>query len=312
MLILFHISYSLFRDRKLRARIFMAFLLACSILAVLQFANLGGVQTVHESRASVLDANQNIYAWYLGIALLILLGILYRNRDFHTWTTNVGLLLSGVLIVQMVLTGSRAGFLAAFAGCCALFFGGNVRKVRFRNVVLVGIMTAAFLTICLHSDIIVERFNDSIRNGDLAERQRIFPAAAQMILEKPLLGWGTYEHLLELRYRVYGNFVESDILDTHNDSLFVLTEVGILGGVPFFIGLLISFKNVWQARKQASVALPFALMTSLAVMGLSGSLLIYKLFWLILAYANASYAKPCQTVKAPAFSSHIFTPGFAK
>lgn len=285
MLALFWISCSLFRDERVRKNALCSLALSCSLLSFFQVLGIGGVDSVQESRASAFGANANEYAWFLASATISIFGLLYRSRRLKTRWLAVALPAMALLIIQVVRTGSRGGILALLCGFIAFSLGDNLRRVRLRNLASAAVVVLILVSLCLGISTIRERFEQSIFNGDLAERQIIYPASIAMIEEKPLLGWGPYNHLKELHYRV--PFSREDLCDTHNVALFVFTEVGLVGGLPFIVGLAISYLKVWRARKNTHVAIALALFSSLMVMSISGSVLIFKLFWLLLAFALA-------------------------
>ena len=74
----------------------------------------------------------------------------------------------------------------------------------------------------------------------------------------------------------------------HNLYLWILKETGLLGAIPFFIGLWLCWRSVWKARGSAQGTLPLACLVFMLVINMNGTYLYYKLFWLVLAYALAS------------------------
>jgi O-antigen ligase len=103
-----------------------------------------------------------------------------------------------------------------------------------------------------------------------------------MFLERPFLGWGYVELDTELGYRM-------GLIDrpkgTHNLVLHLLLEVGVVGAVPFFVGLFLCLRAAWSARRGPQGVLPLAILVTMLVGSLAGHLLARKEFWLILALA---------------------------
>jgi O-antigen ligase len=130
-----------------------------------------------------------------------------------------------------------------------------------------------------------KRWEETIGEGRLAGRERIYPAATQMFLERPLFGWGTVQNLYVLGPRV--GLVKRD---THNLALFVLTETGLAGGIPYFIGVGLAAAAAWRARRGPLGIAPVALMACLLVVNMSITWHVRKIHWLVLGLALASPA----------------------
>ena len=82
-----------------------------------------------------------------------------------------------------------------------------------------------------------------------------FSAAWEMFLEKPLIGWGPANNISELGSRLG---LGSAIGMPHNVYLWLLTETGLLGTVPFLAGLWLCWRRgmegtSWQPTSVADV-----------------------------------------------------------
>jgi O-antigen ligase len=107
-----------------------------------------------------------------------------------------------------------------------------------------------------------------------------------MIKEKPLMGWGVYNfsYELEQRAQLYGY----ERIDAHNLILYILTATGVLGAIPYFIGIGLCVRSAWKARDGAHGIVPFAMVIALLVSDMSVSGINWKHHWYVLAYALAS------------------------
>jgi len=128
----------------------------------------------------------------------------------------------------------------------------------------------------------LERWEQTYYEGSLEGREDIFSAAAEMISERPLLGWQPVNWFYELGQRVGGEWTWRG-RDVHNLYLAVLLEVGVLGATPFFIGLWWCARSAWRARRERLGLLPLALLVTLLAGSMAGTSLYYKVPWLILA-----------------------------
>jgi O-antigen ligase len=193
----------------------------------------------------------------------------------------------GALIGFAVLeTGSRGGLLALLGGMLVFGLGAESMRLRFRNAVI-GAMAIALLVLgTLHLPMMKNRLEDSVRNGNMAGREQLYPALWTMFLEKPLLGWGPVANTYELAARIGER--ERPARAAHNIVLELLTATGVVGAVPFLIGAWLCVRDAWHARRGAHGVLPLALCCSVFLSNMSGDWIASKLIWLVLAYAYAS------------------------
>jgi hypothetical protein len=78
----------------------------------------------------------------------------------------------------------------------------------------------------------------------------------------------------------------------------LLLEVGLLGAVPFFVGLWLCLTGAWKARAGKYGNLPFALLAMTLSANLTHTYLGRKPQWLILAFAVAAAATAVQRTAA--------------
>jgi hypothetical protein len=64
--------------------------------------------------------------------------------------------------------------------------------------------------------------------------------------------------------------------------------VGVIGGIPFLVGLGMFWKAAWNSSTKVAGLLPMALTTAVLVGSLAVPLVTRKFFWLTLAFAIAS------------------------
>jgi O-antigen ligase len=153
--------------------------------------------------------------------------------------------------------------------------------------VLLGI--GFFFWLAFQSDIVRHRFMVALEEGEMSERELIYPAAWQMFMEKPVVGWGPVTNTTELGTRL-GLYGHEDRIDAHNLILYVITATGIVGAIPFFLGTFLCVNAAWKGRGGAHGILPLAMIVTLLTSDMSVSGLNWKQHWLVLAYALASGA----------------------
>jgi O-antigen ligase len=154
------------------------------------------------------------------------------------------------------------------------------------------VVTAAIglgIWVTYRSETMERRFERTLNEGSLANREEIYPEAWGMFLDKPLLGWGPTINMWELGSRVGER--DHPFRDTHDLLLEVLTVTGALGAIPFFAGILLCLRAAWKARHGPAGVLPLALLVFILVSNIGANLLYSKITWIVLAYALASHSQ---------------------
>src|SRR5262249_39837555 len=128
-----------------------------------------------------------------------------------------------------------------------------------------------------------ERWSATLNEGSMAGREDIFATAAEMILEKPVLGWGFPRFFYQLGARL-----NVPARDPHNLFLALLGDCGIVGTIPFLLGLWFCGKSAWNARLGNLQLLPLALLFTVIGAGGSGNTSVWKTQWLLFALILAA------------------------
>ena len=289
---LFLISVNLLSDRGFRAVVFRLFAWWLAAVALGMLGGAFGAGLDSENRASIVTQDPNVTAGLFTVGALCLAGdrSLFEARRARLPLLLVSLGGVAVLVTAVLQTGSRGGLISLCAGFLGLAVCGAKRTGR------TGLLTAALGLLVLGGLVRHEfqkgtttaaRLERSWSGGDVAGRTEIYAAAWQMFRERPLLGYGAANNRLVLGARL--NYPERD---THNTFLAVLTEVSALGGAFFLAALLGAVAASWRAGRRTGDAIPFALMCALLVLNTSITGSREKIFWIALAAAFASAARP--------------------
>ncbi|HKO98100.1 MAG TPA: O-antigen ligase family protein [Pyrinomonadaceae bacterium] len=294
--ILAWLAFNIMRDRDTALRALMTLALACSFLGFLQIT--GMAHSTVEAKGSVMRAavfgfHPNHLARILILGMLIFIGTLYarqkRSTAFTVFTAACLLMLGAVLLQ----TGSRGAILAL--GLALLTFAlrkGSLKK-KVLNIFGLMIMLVLLTVSALQSDVMRSRFEETIEDGDLARREKIYPTAWGMFQERPLIGWGPVTSVYELGMRL--GHPEEEIKNPHNLILYGIVTTGLLGSFPLFLGIALATFTAWKARNGPHGMLPLSMVICVLAANMSGVWLFNKLHWLMMAYALASaYYGPAQ------------------
>jgi O-antigen ligase len=282
MLVLFWISYNLFQHQQLIKGALLAFSAGCILLSILQVGG-SAAMAIAQGRVSALSQDANTLGSVLSLGLLALLGLAYgrTSQDGRiSWLAWTGF---GSLAAGIVLTGSRGALLSLLAGIMCLAARPGHTTLRLKMGLIAVLAVCSLVWAAYENDAVRTRWDRTFSESNMSGREKIMPAAWSMFIESPIVGWGPGNNTVELGYR-FGR----RILDTHNGYLWVLTETGLAGGVPYLIALWLCLRAAWRARHGPEGSLPLALLTSVFLINMSLTWHYRKMFWIILAYSVAS------------------------
>ncbi len=290
MITLFAVAHAALRDEKCARRALLAFAISCALVSTLVLLGMGGAQVVAETggRMFVSNTGPNAFAALLGLGIVCSLSYPLRYRGGGSAFV-LALLLVLPQALAVIYTGSRGGLVATVAGILALL---PLRPRLDRKTLgqLAAFASAAALLLAASGSMAVSRnrWQHTFESGSLAGREAIYPEALHMFLERPLLGWGPYLNLQELSRRLA---YPSLLRDTHNDLLWVATEMGLVGLAVLGLGVWLCIRAAITARQRHRDSLPLALLVCSLVAGMSCTNLRSPDLWVVLAYAMASGAR---------------------
>jgi O-antigen ligase len=218
------------------------------------------------------------------VALIILIYTTIRNYK-DTFRKIFLAALALPILVAMVSTGSRGAVVAFIAGAFVYLMPYyKTTKGAISAAVLAVTCVVAVVYIIADNAELVARWQEAYYDRNFSERENIFGATMEMVSERPIFGWGPIAATYQLGFLGGG----WDPMDTHNLFLYLLAEVGLVGIIPFLVGLYYCFRSAWKARHGNMGLLPLALLVTTLFGNLSGNNLLWKPQWLVLALATAS------------------------
>jgi O-antigen ligase len=283
-LVLLWVAYNLLQHERVARWCLWGFGLACVAVAGLLAGGVGvseyrGVA----GRQTVFGQGPNSIASLIGLGAVALIGLAYGRVGARQKTKLAAW--AGFLIVAAAVTrtGSRGALVGLGMGLMTLLASRGSARTRIRNALIVVLALGACVWITITSATAASRWQNTLEEGSMAGRQRIYREAFRMFEERPIRGWGPATN-----YYALGRRLNLPKRDTHNMFLWLLTEQGLVGTIPFCIGLAMCARAAWRGRKGVQGPLPLALLVAVLTVNLSGTYYVTKWFWLILAYALAS------------------------
>lgn len=293
LLVMCWISYALMRHARVARTALLMLAASCLILAFMQvtgIATRAPEYLTKSGRMTVFGFHPNNIARIFDLGLITLIGFSF-GTDKHSLRPRLIVLLSCALIgIAVVQTGSRGGLLALGTGLLVFALAGKRVGVRIRNAVIVLLALGFFTFVTIESEVTKRRFESAVQQGELARRERIYPTAWQMILEKPVVGWGPVTSSYELGRRL--GHPREPSKNSHNLILEILNVTGLVGAALFFTGTGLAVLAAWKARHRAHGLLPLALLLTVLAANMSGLWHFNKLHWIVVAYAIASLSHP--------------------
>jgi O-antigen ligase len=283
LLVFFLIACKLMTFESIAQRSLLIFSFSCVVFTVLQLVGVISTEVVGNGRITSLEYNPNTVAMLLSVGLLSIVGLTYGRNDAGMKLRLLALTTCGILLLMIVRTGSRGSQLAlALAFIALVLKPAGMPKVK--TVLAVVAVIVSLVWAASRIDAVRERWEATYYEGEIAGRDVLMSIAWEMVLERPIVGWGPVNRSYEMGIRT-GNPVDDD---PHNLYLWILVETGLFGASPFIIGLWLCLRSAWAARNGASGTLPLALLVLMLANSTKGTYLFFKIFWFVLAYALAS------------------------
>ena len=289
LLMLLWAGYNVLRDEEVFSKAPVMLVVACTVRAVLQMLNIGTshvAEWVGGERVSMLGQNSNQSAMMMAAGLIALIGLGYagsapwRRLRLLIWPAAA---LIGLAIIQ---NGSRGGVIALAMGVMTFTLGGSGMWSRIRSASVVVLALGLLIWASYNSEAMRNRFQQTASTGYMAGRERLYPELVHMFVERPILGFAPIANKYVLGGRVPQQHVPRR--DAHNLFLEVMTATGIVGLIPFMLGLWLPWRAAWRARRGPPGILPLALLVNVLMANMSGNWLAAPLLWFIMAYALAS------------------------
>jgi O-antigen ligase len=283
---LFWASYNVLKDSRVAKRALLLFIASCTLLVVLGrlgFADVGGRMAERGAgRMTMFGQDPNDLASRLDVAIIVLIGMAFGGHlryPFLIWP------LVALYLLTIEYTGSRGAYIALFVGLATLAVTANPLRLSLKGMIIAGCICALVVGIAYRSGNMLGRLERSVEDGDMSGRERIYPEAWGMVLERPGFGFGPGDSNYELETRVADNH---DYRDTHNLALEVLIACGLAGATPFFVCIFLCVRESWRGRRQKAGLIPLAACTMILSMSMTINLIASKTLWLMLAFGAAA------------------------
>ncbi|HSA55383.1 MAG TPA: O-antigen ligase family protein [Gemmatimonadaceae bacterium] len=286
------VVYNLLADPRVLRGVLLAVVISCVVRAGMQWFGIAATAMdvwTGGQRVTVLGQNPNLSAIILSVGLVTVLGL---QATRARWLPRFELLswpLAAAIGFAIIQSGSRGGLLCAAAGMLVFFLHGRTFWRRLMNAAVGTVAVALLAWGALQSEMMRGRLVESAEAGRYAGRELIYPTAIQMFSERPLLGWGPIDNQYEIARRIERvQQQKNPSRDAHNLVLELITTTGVVGALPFFIGIALCVRGAWRARWGPLGMLPLAVLVAVLAGTVTGTWIASKVLWFALALALAA------------------------
>lgn len=300
LVVLFWIASDLLKEEKLATSFLLTYSAASVIVALGMILQLPGFSVVLRTggRITSLGYHPNNLAAVMALATVMLLG-LFLNSTFRNLIGKISLIvLTLPLFAAIVSTGSRTAIVALMIGALPYLLLQSRRRMTAVALVIVAMVTLVYIVGI--NPVASSRWSLTYWEGHTSGRDRIIFESVEMISEKPILGWQPVKFLYELGRRNDGELWM--IRDAHNLYLHLLLEVGIVGAVPFLVGLWLCVRGAWKRRTGDLGLIPLALLLTILSINFASTGIARKPMWLVLALALAAGTVATKQVSRSGFA----------
>jgi O-antigen ligase len=250
--------WDLYTTREALRAGLQAYILGTFVSMASLLGNYRGAEEFYSQRFTASGFHPNALGFILALGIPVAWYLTLEGR--RSWLTVANYVYLPLAAVSIVLTGSRAAFLAAIPGVMYILVSLGRLTLPVRVVLLVaavGLFGVVQPYLPQHS---LERLGgtgEEIAEGDLNGRLRIWRLGAAVFAEHPFVGIGS---------GAFASAIETGRAP-HNLALSLLVEVGLVGFVLFaillgIVGLHALRQATWSSRLWMTVLVVWLLAAS--------------------------------------------------
>lgn len=241
---------------------------------------------VSNGRLWIFGQNPNSFSFLMSLGAIYLAYKFNKKKSYHYKIKIIGIsikildILSIILLLlYIVLSGSRGSFLIVTVCMAILFFNKRMLKKAWISVpVIIATISVGFYYYSSHQQDI-SLFN-RFSNTDNDERAVLQRQTIGLFSERPVIGWGVNGYKSEMKYRYNEN------RDSHNVVITTFAMAGIIGGIALLTYLFRIAILSWRNRKCNLLALVMFLDVFLMSMK-TGGVLTFAMMWYAYAMVTA-------------------------
>lgn len=250
-------------DTKEFKTVLWSYALGCFILAVLLITT-GKMDEGYNYEGRLTINILNSYLDPNNLAAILLSGIftcfssIWKKTKASPVTNIFGIAAFIVMVIGVMLTGSRGGIIALVVGLAVYIYAKANKKTRPIVIIcfLVGVVVAFILAKAFLPAELSNRLFAFDEYGGGSGRLDHWIAAVKKLCENPLFGFGVAS------YFGYFNSLQGVEFAMHNTFLAVLFEIGLIGLIVFMIPIILGIKSTVKTKSPLLLAIIFSNMAA--------------------------------------------------
>lgn len=280
VVVFYLILQDLLLDARFRRRLVISVFICIIIIAAIGVLVGVGGETLRRSGVRGINLNEQAFLFMvaaIGAATVLL------ERWPRIRVKEMGLfLVLGMSVGALLLTGSRGALVSLLVGLAVTFLlNARRRDISVYVAVVPVLVIILFVVFDWAGDVVSSRLQASFEEGDTGMRLELAQGSWMLFRLSPLLGIGP-GYTEELAREVFNR--PGRVIAAHNAYFQMLLSFGVIGALPWFLGVARTTVGVWRARFSEWGAVLMPLFAASLVFGLVGNLGYNKFFWLLLAF----------------------------
>lgn len=270
------------REPRILLKGFLFFALSGVLLTLFYLLGIG--LEYDGERVKIFGDNQNAIGFRLSLSAIILIYLSITKKLFTRFWRYFLLLPIPFILTFMIETGSRKAFIGF--SLSFLIFVVLLKTNKLWKKIIFFLFSSIFIGYVINkfmgSAILSERLNNTVEDGDLAGRDRIWSAIIPYIEDNIVFGGGItgFTKYSTKTFGAYNN--------PHNVFIEVAAYTGLLGLIIYIYFLFKVFKQSYIAYRKQNFLLPFLLLIPIMGLILGGQALTTKIVWCVYAFAIIS------------------------
>jgi len=289
LIALFWMAFIVLMDPRIVRMSLKVFCGSCIFLCTAILFQIPGFTAIEKfedvGRETFANADPNLFSFLLGLAVLVIFTIMVNQYQTDKKINYLMFIPVLLLLYYIVASGSRGGALSFVSGIMVYLWASKESRGKHLKWGVSIFALILIIVLSLKVELAETRWQQSLLEGRLGNRERLFPEAVKLTLMRPLLGWGPEKNL-----RLLGEFWGRMRGGPHNTFLFVSTEMGFVGLIPFAVGWVLIGISCWRTRDGTLGNLPFAIFVLILVANNTVDMIYMKPTWFFLALCAASVA----------------------
>ena len=293
VVVLYVIFFDLAKDPRVIRSVGKAFVACAAVMSFGVNLSLPWMAAEQVGRYGVKSINLNFQAFIYALAIVAVFCWVLARWPRVRWGELFAVVAAGSMLVALAKTGSRGGAAALLLGVGAATVVYLRRRRLSAYILVVPLALAGIGAGLLTSEIMTERTQATIGEGDTGLRVELTRSGMELFREQPFIGWGSSFS------RFLGAHMDlGRAIGAHNAYLQTLLAFGLIGFIPWVVGLARAFLDAWWERASPWGGMLVALIVTMLSFCAVSNMAYSKYLWILLAFAGNAGVMSLEPLKA--------------